>query len=274
MTVEVADALHHLDALGEPDERSTFQILPERDGCRVLPQIIHGRFADVVDLLVRRNRVGASIHVCINRTDGRGRSREHVTALRALTIDCDRPRRRPLALPQTLSVETSPARGHHYWRLVAGETLDAFDGAQRHLARYYGSDPNIHDLGRVLRLAGFVSWKRTTPFVVRVARLNVYKVYTITEIIAAHPLPRRRCAPPPPPHTRTRDDDSFMSWSRRQPDHEGQRNATAFRIAVTGFRAGLDARLVEAEVHAYCVRAGIPCEAPNVLRSARRASGR
>lgn len=268
---DLHEAKEHLDHLGRGcDERFTFQILPESETTEH-PQILHGSLSDVAPALIRANRAGAGVFVTLNETDGLGRSAAHIVAIRALVIDCDRPRLRRLAIPSSFSVQTSPGRGHHYWRLVPGVPLESFGELQRRLARYYGGDPAVCDLGRVLRLAGFYNRKRAAPFLVRLLRSANDRTYGLDEILSAHPQPRyTQVRPPAVPSARS--EESFVTWSRRAPIQEGARNSTAFRIAVTGYRHGIRPAFVEAEVHAYCVRAGIPAEAAAVLRSALRAA--
>ena len=273
---DLAQTMAHLAALeADPQARFTFQILPDREAAGVRPAILHGTLADVVDRLAGANKRGAGITVSVNRTDFHGRAAANVVALRALVIDCDQPRGRALALPPSLSVETSPRRGHHYWLLEPGEPLDAFGAAQRQLAAYYGSDGAISDLGRVLRLAGFYNMKGE-PFLVRVVRASPDRRYSIAEVLAAHPRCRepRRCHGHPPPAARPCAEAAYRAWSRQAPLTIGSRNRVAFRLALEGFRANLDPGIVEAEVRRYCDAAGIRAEAEQVLRSARAAAVR
>lgn len=272
----LVQAMAHLEALEpEPDARFTFQLLPDRDAAGVRPEILHGALAEVVDRLARANSTGAGITVSLNRTNFRGRSAECIVALRALVIDCDQPRIRALALPPSLSIETSPGRGHHYWLLRSGEPLDGFGDAQRQLAAYYGSDGTISDLGRALRLAGFYHMK-ADPFLVRIVQARPDRRYSIAEVIGAHPRcgAGRRCSSHPSPVARPCAEAAYRAWSRRAPLTVGSRNRIAFRLALEGFRASLDPAIVEAEVRRYCDSAGIPAEAGRILRSARAAATR
>lgn len=273
---DLVQAMAHLEALEpDPGARFTFQTLPDREDAGVRPRILHGALADVVDRLAGANKQGAGITVSVNRTDFCGRAAANIVALRALVIDCDQPRIRALALPPSLSIETSPGRGHHYWLLQPGEPLDAFGDAQRQLASYYGSDRTISDLGRVLRLAGFYHMKGD-PFLVRIVQARPDCRYSIADILAAHPRCRevRRCRSHPPPGTRPCAEAAYRAWSRRAPFTIGSRNRVAFRLALEGFRANLDPAIVEAEVLGYCDSVGIRAEAERVLRSARAAAVR
>lgn len=277
MTPDLDAAMTYLAALDPSDDRFTFQYFRDTERSDVRPRHSHTRLVDVADMLAKMNAAGAGIFVTVNRTDGRGRSAANVTALRSVFIDCDRPRARSLALPPSMSVQTSPMRGHHYWLLAPGEPLDAFRGAQEALADYYNTDATVTDLCRVLRLPGFRNMKHE-PFPVRLVRCNAAKRYTIAEILAAHGIEAVRtgdgCTPPRTIRNRSCAEIAYRRWTRQAPLTVGHRNRVAFRLAVEGFQAGLDPDAIVREVQAYCERAGIVAEAAAVLRSARRATTR
>lgn len=276
MTPDLDQALTFLSALDPHDDRFTFQYFRDHEGSAVRARYLHARLLDVASTLAEMNAAGAGIFVTVNRTDGRGRTAANITALRSLFIDCDAPRARPLALPPTMSVETSPMRGHHYWFLAPGEPLDAFRSAQEALAGYYHTDATVTDLCRVLRVPGFRNMKHE-PFPVRLIRSRADKRYTIAEILAAHSVKVDPCTPTAPARTCVERDCAeivYRRWSRRAPLTVGHRNRVAFRLAVEGFQAGLDPEAIAREVRAYCDRAGIAAEASAVLRSAARATAR
>lgn len=276
MTPDLDQARAFLRALNPHDDWFTFQYFAEAARCTVRPRILHARFDDTARTLAAVNADGAGIFVTVNRTDGRGRTAANVTALRALFIDCDGPRIRSLALPPSISVETSPMRGHHYWLLVPGEPLDNFRVAQEALADFYGTDASVTDLCRVLRLPGFSNMKHE-PFPVRLVHCRSAPQHTMREILGAHLAdggPRESAAPPRMYLQRTCAEIAYRRWSRRAPLTVGHRNRVAFRLAVEGFQAGLDSAAIAGEVRAYCDRAGIPAEVEAVLRSAARVTAR
>src|SRR5262249_9777587 len=67
-------------------------------------------------------------------------------------------------------VDTSPGRWHAYW-LVTGVALDQFRAKQKALITLYNSDPDIHDLSRVMRLPGFIH-RKGAPHLVRTVTVN------------------------------------------------------------------------------------------------------
>ena len=130
---------------------------------------LHGRFDDVQDNLHALNNRGAGIYFTANKTDGKGRKRENITAVRSLFVDFDIPdservaRLMALDLPPTLIVESSKDKHHAYW-VADGIALDDFTACQKQLISFFTAqgdapDKAIHDLARVMRLPGFIHQK-------------------------------------------------------------------------------------------------------------------
>jgi len=124
-----------------------------------LEHALHGSLDECWRELCALNRAGAVICVTINETDGTGREVEHIRRVRALYVDDDQPDRRVggFALPPHLSVESSPGRYHHYWR-VEGVSREQFPGMQQELARLYKTDHRVFGLNQSMGLSGF--WRR------------------------------------------------------------------------------------------------------------------
>lgn len=168
-------AVQFLHAIGAEDG-ATFQTFDDDPDRRdpALAKIAHGRFQEVAHQLVELSRRGAGVFVAINRTDGRGRRTENVTAVRAVFVDLDGAPIEPCLRadePPHVAVETSPGRFHAYWK-VADLPLPGFRAAQEVLAERFGGDPSIVDLPRVMRLPGFDHQKIPgRPFRVRIVHL-------------------------------------------------------------------------------------------------------
>src|SRR5580658_4817364 len=64
-------------------------------------------------------------------------------------------------------VNTSPDRWQVVWK-VEGFGIEESERLMRNLVREAGADPAATDSSRVLRLPGFISYKHTNPFLVRV----------------------------------------------------------------------------------------------------------
>lgn len=274
MTAEIPVARAFLAALDPDGTDFTFQVFAERPQATIRPEHLDGELVALAKTLSAINARGGGIFVTVNRTDGRGRTAANIVALRSVFIDCDRPRIRALALAPSISVETRPGRGHHYWLLTGDQPVERFTGIQQQLAAYYGSDAAVTDLPRVLRVPGFWNVKED-PFLVRLVRCRPDLRYTLDDIVRAHGFSSAdQASVPPAAAPSTVADRLYRRWALRAPITVGSRNRVAFRLALEGFRAGLDDRVVEQEVRAFCDRCGIAAEALRVLRDARKASRR
>jgi len=266
--VDLTDAQRFLDCLGGVDARFTFQTFDDSPAKRrALARVLHGRFRDCRDALVRLNGAGAGVFVAVQETDGAGRRTENVTRLRAVFIDDDVGQLACGPDPPASIVVWSVRGLHCYWLLADTPPLAAFRDAQRRLALKYGSDPAVCDLPRVMRLPGFLHVRRT-PRHVRLAVAHPSCRYALADVLDTCPeLPP---APAPSLVTVHRSVRAFAAWAASKDIVIGRRNTTAYSIAAEGFRRGLAASDVERVVSAFCWRAGIPAEAEAVLRSAGR----
>lgn len=143
--------------------------------------------------LVRANEARAGVFFAVNRMDGQGRRLANVAAVRAIWHEEDSPRTKAFPLEPSLSVESSPGKFHHYWR-VDGLPKESFAGVMERMVQEYGSDPNAKDVTRVLRVPGFFHRKRE-PFMVRLVGQGPALPYSAAEILAAFP-PLERAARP------------------------------------------------------------------------------
>lgn len=174
---------------------ATFQTFDDRGKDKSLAHIFHGPLKTFAASLEKLNAQGAGIFLTINETDLQGRKKANVLSLRALFIDLDRPELP--SFPFSPSIVVRSGRGWHvYWLLRAGEPLAAFEPAQKHLIRFYDSDPKVHDLPRVMRLPGFLWHKEEPARPIEIAESHPERIYSIDEILAAHPL---ECAAEPAP---------------------------------------------------------------------------
>lgn len=240
------DAAGFIEALayGAP---VTFQTFDDRGQDRSLARIFHGSYEDVKGALRSLNEQGAGVFVCVAQTDGNGRRAENVTRLRALFTDDDGPGHRAFrrCCPPSFIVR-SVGGPHCYWRLKYGERLDRFGHAQKQLARFFGTDPKVCDLPRVMRVPGFWHHKGE-PQMVTWEPVAIVRQYTIDEVLAAYPAPTpatptRQPVPPPAldPDARSKNWWHFLE----RPILKGERNRELFRIACGARRRGRDYGLV------------------------------
>lgn len=196
-----------LDALGGPSSPFTFQTFEDSASKSPgLARIFHGTLEQHASTLAKLNAQGAGIFVTISLTDLQGRKSHNVVALRALFIDVDGPAPATYPLPPSILC-TSGGGPHAYWLLSPGQPLNEFSPAQKQLATFYGSDPKVHDLPRVMRLPGF--WHLKGPPTLVTCTLAPNR-YTIAEVLAAHPV-----AAPLPPARRSSFSGEMPSLSDR-----------------------------------------------------------
>lgn len=166
------------------DQPGTWQIFddgPDKDFRKA--KVLHGTLAEVGHELQTANASGCGVFCTVSETDGKGRKRENVRAVRALFVDCDMVRPDTWHLAPSFVVE-SAAGPHAYWS-VQDCPINKFSQSQKRLAAHYKSDPKVCDLPRVMRAPGFWHLKRE-PF--RVELVNATGiVYSLDEIMAAIP---------------------------------------------------------------------------------------
>lgn len=183
----------------------TFQTFADRkDSTANLTRVFHGTLDSCSAKLQDLNKQGAGIFVTINKTDLKGRAQNNVTKIRALFVDFDKvnPERvntlLGLPLPPSMIVESSPNKHHAYWILSDGEiALDDFKPLQKRLIGFFKDDgaDNIHDLPRVLRLAGFYHQKNESNLTRVVSTGSKYNADALKAWV--HDLPQPIEAEPP-----------------------------------------------------------------------------
>ena len=165
------EARRHIAALTcDADAVVCFQVFNDQ-GDTALGQHRHGRLSDsaIQKWLIAKIKAGCGVYIVINRTDGSGRRRKNIIGYLASFIDLDgAPLPTTWHLPPDLIIESSAGRYHAYWLLEPGGSLDTWEDTQKRLAAFYGSDPKVCDVSRVLRLAGFDHQKKRPAFRTRI----------------------------------------------------------------------------------------------------------
>jgi RepB DNA-primase from phage plasmid len=192
-TIDLDAAQRFLDLLGA--KHISFQTFDD-NAKRKAPKlvcILHGSLAEHADQLAHLNRLGAGIFVSVNQTNAKGRKRENIKRVRAVTLDLDGAALEPIRkanLKPHLIVESSPERYHVYWR-VRCFPLDAFEGVLRAIAKRFDGDPAIAKLTHVARLPGF-DHRKGAPFRTRILEVNDLPPYTAEQILAEFPQRQSR----------------------------------------------------------------------------------
>jgi P4 family phage/plasmid primase-like protien len=137
--------------------------------------------------LQARNSVGMGIFVSVNRTDGKGKKIENITDVRACIIDGDDiPLPDKFELEPSMQCSRSETRWHAYWLLKEGEDLNKWVKVQKALIAHYGTDRQIHNLDRVIRMPGFNNCKKGERHMHNLDSCKPELRYTLDEIIEAH----------------------------------------------------------------------------------------
>jgi hypothetical protein len=183
--VDKEEAERFLSLLDPDAEFYTFQTCDDNAKRKdpKLARIFHGTLDQHWNKLKSLNGRGAGVFVCINATNGKGRTAEDVTRVRALFLDLDGAPLKPVhqAKPAPhIIVESSRGHYHAYWR-VTGVSLDDFTSMQKALAARFNGDPNVCDLPRVMRLPGFFH-RKGEPFLTRILHTNECEPHTADDL--------------------------------------------------------------------------------------------
>jgi len=167
----------------ERDDRLAVVLLDRRSG------IVMQRIASAGHIasqqfqvwLKKENRAGRDIFVSMNALagDARGRTRGDVATIRHLYLDFDENGTRAMQYLQSREdipkpnyvVNTSPDHWQVSWK-VQGFGKEQAEATMREMVREFGADPAATDCARVMRVPGFVNYKRPPGYTVRGEQLS------------------------------------------------------------------------------------------------------
>ncbi len=197
LKIDLDEARRFLKCLSPENPIEVFQTFDDmeiisKDGSRKkrgradLARILIGTLDQHAETLQNLNKQGAGIFDTVNQTDGKGRCRDNITAIRSYYIDQDGGSPPNHILIPTMIVKT--ARGFHYYLCAKiGASLDNFTLVQTGLIEYYNSDPAVKTPERVMRLPGFFHMKDPyNPHLVRIININDNR-YSSSDLLAAYP---------------------------------------------------------------------------------------
>jgi len=239
-----AEAERFLKALDPSTDRFTFQTfddnkerrkqraeankLRKKQGKKPLPdpfaKIMHGTLAQHWNELIKLNAQGAGIYVTVNETDFKGRTEKNIVRVRAVFVDLDGSPQEPVdnaAIKPQFVIESSPHRYHDYWRFTGKIPLRVFALLQKALADRFKGDPSVHDLPRVMRLAGFVWHKEGKPFLSRIVAVNGVELPRASVLLKTFRPARvkkekkpEQTKPQTQPGTQPHDDELSEQWKK------------------------------------------------------------
>lgn len=205
--IDQAQTQTMISMLSPTGEGLTFQSFDDNTdrANKALIKQYHGSLSTNAQRLEKLNQQGAGVFITVNSTDGIARKKENITSVRALYVDFDsvEPERLDMLLclhiPPNLVIESSTAKHHAYW-VADGIPLDNFTLWQKQLIAYFKSigdapDEAVHDLPRVMRLAGFSHCKVSSkkgltgePFLTRIVHQGQrYSIDDIEQFIDSLP---------------------------------------------------------------------------------------
>ncbi|WP_441253493.1 DUF3987 domain-containing protein [Bradyrhizobium sp. 613_E4_N2_2] len=209
-----------LKALDPSAERFTFQLFRDpksrknEQNLPGLPLIHHCNSDDAFALAQKWNtpQHGFGLYVTISETDLLGRQRKNITRARAVYIDVDEELDRVITalqggLKPSAVVQTSRCRAQIYWWVNTDFPLDQFESVQAELISRFGTDRQVRDPTRVMRLPGSLHIKGD-PQLVKL-RLGTPTRFSLDEIVRGlkltpfgtptMPISKRAAALPPLP---------------------------------------------------------------------------
>lgn len=143
-----------------------------------------------LEFIEHRQNNQCGIYMCVNGTDGKGREEENITDLRVLFADFDGQTEPQWVLPPHLVQKRDDTHGHAFWLIDAGDmTLDEWSCAQKQLAMCYGTDEQVIDPSRVVRLPGLWHYKDpSNPACYEITHESRHPRYSVTDFLDHHVL--------------------------------------------------------------------------------------
>jgi len=259
--IDLTEAHVFLDKLsGQNNASVTFQTFPDSELAEgKLTRILHGRLERWEKELVALNKQGAGIFFCVNETDGKGRKKENVVALRSAFADSDSGPVEDLPLAPSAIVESK--RGPQiYYFLRAGGRLSDFSNVQTAIAAKLLTDPRVKDLPRVMRVPGFYHLKNpASPFLIRLKELNGQR-YSVEDLFQVFPAtkPQSGTVARSGPYSATPSLAAFRNWVRTKPTTQGSRDNTVVAICREGLARDIDIAVIESILWEYCAASNGP----------------
>jgi P4 family phage/plasmid primase-like protien len=193
---DVKQAREFVEAItGSADSIVTFQAFYDPKGVTPpagVAKVWHSTVDASVEFIDYKQSQLAGIYICINGTDLKGREIYNINHLRVLFADFDGIEQPVWNLQPHLTQQRDQTHGHAFWLIDAGDlTHDEWSILQKQIALYYGTDEQVHDPSRVVRLPGSLHLKNPASPQTYSITSNVSKSvprYTIEQIRSAHVL--------------------------------------------------------------------------------------
>ncbi|WP_220465308.1 MULTISPECIES: AAA family ATPase [unclassified Colwellia] len=153
------------------------------------PKTFHAPLEDCVDYFNAMQDHNYGIYVTLNKTDGRGREEQNIIGYSILFADFDNTALPDFPLQPHFITQRDATHSHCYWRVNGLVTDDQFKKYQKQLAMYLGSDEQVFDTTRVVRLAGSCNMKNpANPAMYNIVSVSDREPFTTIQIDEAFPL--------------------------------------------------------------------------------------
>lgn len=147
------------------------------------PVTFHARLQDAIDFFKGVKPYNYGIYCTLNRTDGNGRALENIRGYSFVFADFDNTVIGDLPLEPHLITQRDATHSHCYWRVSGMVTDDIFKRCQKRAAVYLGTDRQVFDPSRVVRVAGSYNCKNhLNPMMYNIVKIEADKpAYTVDE---------------------------------------------------------------------------------------------
>lgn len=181
---------------GSPFSKVTFQAFydpkNQETPAGVYPETWTATLDESIEFIDFKQSQLCGIYMCVNGTDGVGREADNITELRAVFVDFDGMAEPNWTIPPHLIQKRDDTHGHAFWVIDStGLDVDEWVILQKHLSIFYGSDGQVIDPSRVMRVPGSTHFKDpANPTSYRITENNSGNghKYSIEDIRSYHEL--------------------------------------------------------------------------------------
>ena len=155
------------------------------------PEVWYATLDESLDFINFKQDADCGVYMCINQTDGEGREESNIIGLRCFMVDFDGMEEPSWAIQPHIINMRDDTHGHAFWLCDFGDlTNEEWSIMQRRLAMFYGTDTQVIDPCRVIRLPGSKHLKNPNkPAEYKIVENNEnLALYTVDEIRDHHIL--------------------------------------------------------------------------------------
>ncbi len=163
LMIDLQHAKRHIEFLhGDANKEQCFQSFHDSKttvDTLKQPATFHAKLEDSTDYFNQVQAHNYGIYITLNGTDGKGREEENIIKYSTLFVDFDNMELPRFPIQPHMVTQRDPLHSHCFFKVKGIVTGDKFKRLQKQLAIYLKSDEQVHDICRVLRLAGTYNLK-------------------------------------------------------------------------------------------------------------------